>query len=77
MESSAKGDATAKDTYGLAIDLWVRTNYPDAVLTLEGSAIYEEQRATVTIEGTKYDLYTISIGDGDLKTEIDVYQKDE
>lgn len=77
LESSAKGDATAKDTYGMAIDLWIRTNYPGAVLTLEGAAKYEEQRATITVEGVKYDLYTISVGEGDLKTEIDVYQKEE
>lgn len=75
LESGAKGDATAKDTYGLALDVWVRTNYPDAVLTLEGSAKYENQRATIVIEGTSYDLYTISVGEGDTQTEVDVYKK--
>jgi len=74
LESSAKGDASAKDTYGLAIDVWVRTNHPDAVLTLEGSAKYEDQRATITSEGKKYELYTITIGEGDTQTEVDVYK---
>ena len=45
MTSNDRGEATAKDTYGLAFDLWVRTNYPNAVLTLEGSAKYEDQPA--------------------------------
>ncbi len=75
--SSAKGEATAKDTYGMALDVWVRTNYPDAVLTLEGSAKYEEERDSIVIEGTKYDLYTISVGEGDTQTERDVYKKGE
>ena len=33
------GDAVAEDTYGMAIDLWVRTNSPDSFLTLEGDAV--------------------------------------
>lgn len=73
LKSGAKGDAIAKDTYGLAMDVWVRTNYPGAVLTLEGSAKYEDQPATITVEGVKYDLYTITVED----IEMDVYQKDE
>ena len=77
LQSGAKGKATAKDTYGLALDMWVRTNYPGAVLTLEGSAKYENQRATLMIEGVEYDLYTISMGEGDIKNEVDVYKKDE
>lgn len=77
MQSGAKGDATQKDNYGLALDLWVKTNYPDAVLTLEGAAIYEEQRASATIDGVEYELYTISVGDENLTTEVDVYQKDD
>ncbi len=76
LQSGAKGDATAKDTYGLALDVWVRTNYPNAVLTLEGSAKYEDQRAIITIEGKTYELSTISIGEDDIQTEVDVYQKD-
>lgn len=78
MESSAKGEATAKDTYGLALDLWLRTNYPDAVLTLEGSAKYEEEPAYITVKAengteTTYRLHTITISD----VEMDVYQKDD
>ena len=46
MKSNAMGDAVAKDTYGMALDVWVRTNYPGAILTLEGSVKYEDKRAT-------------------------------
>ena len=37
------GDAVAEDTYGMAIDLWVRTNSPDSFLTLEGDAVIEQR----------------------------------
>ena len=77
LQSGAKGDATAKDTYGLALDVWVRTNYPNAVLTLEGSAKYEDQEATITVDDKEYKLYTISVGEGETKTEVDVYQKED
>lgn len=76
LESTAMGDATAKDTYGMALDLWLRTNYPDAVLTLEGSAEYQDDRATVSVteDGitTTYELYTITVNE----IETDVYRKD-
>ena len=74
LESGSKGDAVAKDTYGMAIDLWIRTNYPSAVLTLEGSVKYTDQRATITVQGTTYDLYTIMIGVEETQVEADVYQ---
>ena len=32
---------TATDTYGMAIDFWVRTNSPDSLLTLEGEFVTE------------------------------------
>lgn len=40
--SGTAGDAVAQDTYGMAIDMWVRTNALDTMLTLEGSVIYED-----------------------------------
>lgn len=75
LKNTARGDATAKDTYGFAMDMWVRTNYPGAVLTLEGSAKYENQPEIVTIEGIDYEVYMISIGEEELKREVEVYQK--
>lgn len=77
LESGTKGDASAKDTYGLALDIWVRTNYPGAVLTLEGAAKYEDQRATIIVEGVKYELSTIYVGEGDAQLEREVYQKND
>ena len=38
----AGGDAVATDTYGLAMDLWLRTNATNAYLVLEGSPIIEQ-----------------------------------
>lgn len=61
------GEAVAKDTYGMAIDLWVRTNYPSAVLTLEGNVLTQQVHAqdaggnylyTLTVEDITYDLYS-------------------
>ena len=77
LKSEAKGAATAKDTYGLALDMWVRTNYPGAVLTLEGSAKYENQPEFITIENVEYKVHTISVGEDEFKTEVDIYQKDD
>ena len=73
LESVAKGEATAKDTYGMAIDLWVRTNQADAVLTLEGSALYEDEWATgVDSDNNEVYLYTITVNE----VSTDVYEKD-
>ncbi len=61
------GEAVAKDTYGMAIDLWVRTNYPDAVLTLEGNVLTQQIHAqdaegkylyTLTVEEIVHSLYS-------------------
>lgn len=75
LESTAKGEATAKDTYGMALDVWLRTNYPDAVLTLEGAAKYSEEPANITLQEdgkeTMYRLHTITVNDA----EVDVYKK--
>lgn len=63
MENSGgnKGDAVANDTYGMAIDMWVRTNVSDVVLTLEGSLVTELQpEFAVDQKGNKVALYTIT-----------------
>lgn len=67
------GEAIADDTYGMAIDVWARTNYPSAILTLEGSLIYEEKDVTgVDADGNTVNIYVLT----DEDTEMDVYQKD-
>ena len=44
-------DAVAEDTYGLAIDLWVRTNVEETCLTLEGATSTDEQGNIVSYDG--------------------------
>ena len=74
--SGAAGDKYAKDTYGMAIDVWVRTNAPGSVLTLEGTTLYEYQDVTFEDENknviTVYELSRTV--DGELEV-YDIYQK--
>ena len=44
-------DAVAEDTYGLAIDLWVRTNAETTCLTLEGATSTDVQGNIVSYDG--------------------------
>lgn len=62
------GDAVAQDTYGMAIDLWVRTNYTNAVLTLEGSVLTEKVHAQ---DASGNYLYTMKVED----RTVDIYKK--
>lgn len=82
VENNASGPASAKDTYGLALDLWVRTNYPNAVLTLEGAVEYLETPVTITVpvrnadgsesaeETENLELHTTKLGDNDIETQV-------
>ena len=57
------GEAVAEDTFGLAIDFWVRTNALGHYLVLEGNVLTkkEEVRATGTDPfGNKVELYLLS-----------------
>lgn len=47
----APKDAVAEDTYGLAVDLWVRTNAETTCLTLEGATSTDEQGNIVSYDG--------------------------
>ena len=38
----AANDAVAEDTYGMAVDLWVRTNAEQTCLTLEGATVVDD-----------------------------------
>ena len=58
------GIPVAEDTYGLAVDLWVRTNAEGSYLTLEGNVLTESHwiRATGTdANGNTVELYTVEI----------------
>lgn len=53
----------AQDTYGLAVDLWVRTNASAAFLTLEGNVLTESETVRATgkdASGNVVELYTVS-----------------
>lgn len=53
----------AKDTYGLAVDLWVKTNAEGNFLTLEGNVLTKTEtvRDTRVINGETYELYSYTI----------------
>lgn len=70
--SGMSGDATAKDTYGMAIDFWVRTNVENSHLMLEGNVIYEAEDAIITNKnGEETRLYLMTDAEGN---KVDVYQ---
>lgn len=57
------GELVAQDTYGLAIDLWVRTNAPETYLTLEGNVLTQpnyDPVKTIDINGNQTNLHTFS-----------------
>lgn len=62
-----KGDAadaswSIGDTYGLALDFWVRTNGDDVNLILEGKVLYETVDATISDKnGKETVLYTLTL----------------
>ena len=76
------GEAVAQDTYGLAIDLWVRTNASNSYLTLEGNILTESETVRATgkdSNGNTVELYTVTrSGTDDEGNEIsdtaDLYQ---
>lgn len=78
-DTSHKGtNPIAADTFGLALDFWVRTNATDSQLTLQGAPVYEthEEVVTVIIDGTAYTLYTVTATvDGEEFSET-AYEKD-
>lgn len=66
-----EGDPYAKDTYGMAIDMWLRTNAADSILTLEGTTLYSSVPVTFTQDGVEYQVYTLTVGE----ETAEVYQK--
>lgn len=77
------GIPVAQDTYGLAVDLWVRTNAPDSYLVLEGNVVTQTriERATgVDAEGNTVELFvwnrSITDDEGNtVNVDTDLYQK--
>lgn len=75
----------AEDTYGLAIDLWVRTNAKNSYLTLEGNVLLSDP-VNQDVYGTDANgdpvrIYTISVSieesEGmDITQTIDIYKKE-
>lgn len=58
------GVPVAEDTYGLAVDLWVRTNAQASYLTLEGNVITEttsEEAFGTDPNGNEVALYTVTV----------------
>lgn len=51
----------SQDTYGLAIDLWVRTNAEDSALTLEGNVLTESKKIFPKITVSD-EVYTAKVG---------------
>lgn len=58
-------DATAKDVYGMAVDLWLRTNTSNVNLTLEGNVITTQVQDTgLAKDGSEVPLYMLTYSDG-------------
>lgn len=54
----------ANDSYGFAIDFWVRTNASNSYLTLQGNVLSYIEQVPVTgkdLNGNEVDIYTISV----------------
>lgn len=76
------GIPVAEDTYGLAVDLWVRTNAEGSYLTLEGNLITESEMIRAMgkdANGNEVELYTVTLTtegeDGESTSyDMDLYQ---
>lgn len=67
----------AEDTYGLALDIWVRTNNMNSYLILQGAPELDDQRVRVMGtdgSGNSVELYTATISvDDNQVNNVDVY----
>lgn len=72
--SGEGGDAVSLDTYGMAVDLWLRTNSEDAILILEGNVEETAQDATCRDkDGNETALYIAKNEEG----SVEVYMLPE
>ena len=89
-EQAAGGGAVslqADDTYGLAIDFWVRTNAAGSFLTLQGNILTKSEEVAVLGkdgDGNDVELWYDTVIAGtdettgeEIKVEVDIYTKDE
>ena len=64
LNQGGTGTQVAQDTYGLAIDLWVRTNAPNSYLTLEGNVLTDVQRDVPVLgkdsSGNEVNIYELT-----------------
>ena len=61
--SISGGKSVAQDTYGLAVDFWVRTNAHNSYLVLGGNVLTESHEVPATgkdAEGNTVNIYTVS-----------------
>lgn len=61
--SISGGKAVAQDTYGLAVDMWVRTNAEGSHLILEGNVLTSSEDVDATCkdaDGNTVNLYTVT-----------------
>lgn len=78
QEATGDGDAISLDTYGFAVDLWVRTNAEDSVLILEGSTEYEEiDETTKDKNGNETVLYIASNSEENVSFEVYLLTEDD
>lgn len=71
---SGQGEAVSKETYGMAMDLWVRTNTEGVNLILEGNVTTISEQATcVARDGTTVPVYTANFEE----REWELYQLSE
>ena len=78
-DTSYKGsNPIAGDTFGLAMDFWVRTNGVGTQLILQGSPVYEtiEETATEVIDGTLYSLYLVPVEVEGETVDVVAFSKD-
>lgn len=81
MNKGEVGTVTAKDTYGLVIDLWVRTNAAGSYLTLQGNVLTKDEEVQVMGEdadGNEVEIYVLTRTDPTDSTpySIDLYKDD-
>lgn len=69
------GIPVAKETYGLALDLWIRTNATDSYLTLEGNVLTHVEE-DVPVKGTDANGNEVQIYTLDKTEEVETKNED-
>jgi len=70
--AGVEGEIEARDTYGLAVDLWVRTNAYGSYLVLEGNVLSQEKKVPAKVKdanGNEVDAYTLTRAETFYKTD--------